>query len=244
MIPRNAKAPTIPIPFHRMLKIVALVDEKNSQTKAFLDEITDSNFEIEVSDDYERDVSEDADVGAYIALVDGDRLERARKLGRSVRANGFNIPLWGLADSHRISDMAVLGLTGEVDGYIYLGQQTPSFYAKQVIGSLVNYGMSLLPPFFGGLMAYDSAANIAFDCPGHQGGQFFRKSPAGQLFYKHFGEGIFRNDLCNADVDLGDLLIHEGAAVRAQQNAARIFGADKTYFVLNGTSTSNKVVTG
>ena len=86
-------------------------------------------------------------------------------------------------------------------------------------------------------------ANVAFDCPGHQGGQFYRKSPAGQLFFKHFGEQIFRNDLCNADVDLGDLLIHEGAAALAQRHAARVFGADKTYFVLNGTSTSNKVVT-
>ena len=103
--------------------------------------------------------------------------------------------------------------------------------------------MSLLPPFFGGLMAYDAEANIAFDCPGHQGGQFYRKSPAGQLFFKHFGESIFRNDLCNADVDLGDLLIHEGAAVEAQRHAAQVFGADRTYFVLNGTSTSNKVVT-
>src|SRR4029077_4831333 len=41
---------------------------------------------------------------------------------------------------------------------------------------------------------------------------------------------------------LGDLLIHEGAAAEAQKYAARVFGADKTYFVLNGTSTSNKVV--
>ena len=104
--------------------------------------------------------------------------------------------------------------------------------------------MSLLPPFFGGLMAYDAEANIAFDCPGHQGGQFYRKSPAGQLFFKHFGESVFRNDLCNADVDLGDLLIHEGAG-RARRSATprKVFGADKTYFVLNGTSTSNKVVT-
>ena len=102
--------------------------------------------------------------------------------------------------------------------------------------------MSLLPPFFGGLMAYDAEANISFACPGHQGGEFYRKSPAGQLFFKHFGEQIFRNDLCNADVDLGDLLIHVGAAVEAQRHAAQVFGADRTYFVLNGTSTSNKIV--
>jgi ornithine decarboxylase len=242
MIPRDVKAPTIPIAFHRLLKVVAIVDAANPQTKQLLDQIAAQNFEIEVGHSYERDVSEDADVGAYIALIDGERLEKARNLARSVRANGFHIPLWGLADSHRISDLAVLGATGEVHGYIYLGQQTPAFYAKQIVASIVKYGLSLLPPFFGGLMAYDGEANIAFDCPGHQGGQFYRKSPAGQLLFKHFGENIFRNDLCNADVDLGDLLIHEGAAAEAQKYAARVFGADKTYFVLNGTSTSNKVV--
>ncbi len=132
--------------------------------------IAAEKFEIEISDRYDRDASEDADVGAYIASVDGDRREPARKLAQAVRGIGFRTPLWALADSHRISDVAVLGGLGEVDGYIYLGQQTPAFYAKQVVASIIEYGMSLLPPFFGGLMAYDAEANVAFDCPGHQGG--------------------------------------------------------------------------
>ena len=242
MIPRSVKAPTIPIPFHRLLRIVAIVDPENRETKALIEHLRAENYEVEVTDRFERDVTEDASVGAYVALIDGDRRESARALARAVRAAGFHTPMWALADSHRIADLAVLGMLGEVTGYIYLGQQTPAFYAKQVIASVVDYGMSLLPPFFGGLVAYDAEANIAFDCPGHQGGQFYRKSPAGQLFFKHFGESIFRNDLCNADVDLGDLLIHEGAAAEAQKYAAQVFGADKTYFVLNGTSTSNKVV--
>jgi len=239
----EAKAPTIPIPFHKLLKVVALVDAEDPPVRALLELIKAEGYEVEVSDRYDRDVWEDSAVGAYIASVDGERLEPARKLAQAVRGIGFKTPLWALADSHRIADVAVLGATGEVDGYIYLGQQTPTFYAKQVIASLVEYGMSLLPPFFGGLMAYDAEANVSFACPGHQGGEFYRKSPAGQLFFKHFGEQIFRNDLCNADVDLGDLLIHVGAAVDAQRHAAAVFGADRTYFVLNGTSTSNKVVT-
>jgi ornithine decarboxylase len=242
MIPRDVKAPTIPIPFHKFLKVVAIVDERDSQTKQLLEHIVAQNFEIEISASFDRDVSEDAAVGAYIAMIDGDRLDKARNIARAVRANGFQTPLWGLANAHSISDLAVLGLTGEVDGYIYLGQQTPAFYAKQVVASIVKYGRTLLPPFFGGIMAYDGEANVTFACPGHQGGQFFRKSPTGQLFFKHFGENIFRNDLCNADVDLGDLLIHEGSAAEAQRYAAEVFGADRTYFVLNGTSTSNKVV--
>ncbi|MGD0470206.1 MAG: ornithine decarboxylase [Terriglobales bacterium] len=239
----NIKTPTIPIPFHKLLKVVAIVDAENPKIRQLLERISADNFVVETSASFDRDVTEDAAVGAYIAMIDGDRLERARSLVRAVRAAGFQTPLWGLADSHRISDISSFDFLGEVTGYIYLGQQTPAFYAKQVIASLIDYGMGLLPPFFGGLMAYDTEANIAFDCPGHQGGQFYRKSPAGQLFFKHFGESIFRNDLCNADVGLGDLLIHEGPAADAQRHAAQVFGADKTYFVLNGTSTSNKVVT-
>jgi len=242
MIPRDVKSPTVAVPFHRLLRVVAIVDDQDPQTRKLLDSISAENIEVEISSDPDRDIDEDASVGAYIVLIDGDRLEGARRLALAVRGLGFRTPLWALADSRRLSEMAVLDLTGQVDGYIYLGQQTPAFYAKQVIASLMMYGKTLLPPFFGGLMAYDGEANIAFDCPGHQGGQFYRKSPAGQLFFKHFGENIFRNDLCNADVDLGDLLIHEGPAVEAQKYAAKVFGADKTYFVLNGTSTSNKIV--
>lgn len=243
MIQFEVKTPTIPIPFHKLLKVVALVDGKNPEVRALLDRIKAEGFEIEICDRYDRDPSEDAAVGAYIAMVDGEWREPARKLGGEVRRIGFKTPLWALADSHKITDLAVVGGVGEVDGYIYLGQQTPAFYAKQVVASIHDYGMSLLPPFFGGLMAYDAEANVSFACPGHQGGEFYRKSPAGQLFFKHFGEQIFRNDLCNADVELGDLLIHVGAAVDAQRHAAQVFGADRTYFVLNGTSTSNKVVT-
>ncbi|MCF1708258.1 ornithine decarboxylase [Tabrizicola sp. J26] len=243
MIPRDVKAPTVAIPFNKLLKVVALVDGADPEIRELLALITAEGYQVEVTDRLDRDVAEDADVGAYVAMVDGDRLESARALAVAVREIGFQTPLWALSNRRGITDMAVRGQVGEVEGYVYLGQQTPAFYAKQIVASLVRYGRELLPPFFGGLMAYDGEANIAFDCPGHQGGQFYAKSPAGQLFFKFFGESIFRNDLCNADVDLGDLLIHEGPAVEAQRHAARVFGADKTYFVLNGTSTSNKVVT-
>ena len=37
--------------------------------------------------------------------------------------------------------------------------------------------------------------------------------------------------------------LFEGSAKDAQKFAAKVFHADKTYFVLNGTSAANKVVT-
>ncbi|XEH56825.1 ornithine decarboxylase SpeF [Edwardsiella tarda] len=116
------------------------------------------------------------------------------------------------------------------------------FYGKQLESAAQKYEVALLPPFFGSLKAYVQQGNAAFDCPGHQGGQFFRRHPSGRQFFDYFGETLFRSDLCNADVSMGDLLIHEGAPCAAQQHAAQVFNADKTYFVLNGTSSSNKVV--
>jgi ornithine decarboxylase len=106
-----------------------------------------------------------------------------------------------------------------------------------------NYEQKVLPPFFADLVDYVSEKNNPFDCPGHQDGEFFKKHPAGRYLYDFYGPHIFQSDICNADVTLGDLLIHEGPALDAQDFAAEVFHADKTYFVLNGTSSSNKVVT-
>jgi ornithine decarboxylase len=106
-----------------------------------------------------------------------------------------------------------------------------------------RYEEKLLPPFFDTLTQYVAMDNSTFACPGHQHGAFFKKHPAGRQFFDFFGENLFRADMCNADVKLGDLLIHEGSAKHAQKFAAKVFNADKTYFVLNGTSAANKVVT-
>ena len=81
-------------------------------------------------------------------------------------------------------------------------------------------------------------------CPGHNGGMFYRRSPVGRVFYEYLGETVFRADLDNSVVELGDLLVHEGAARKAEAAAAEILGADRTYFVPGGTSMSNKVTAG
>lgn len=127
-------------------------------------------------------------------------------------------------------------------GVVIADLETRDFYEKRLYAAVRSYAESLLTPFFGALMNYDYDANRSWACPGHQGGQMFMRHPVGRLFFEHMGENIFRDDICNAMVSLGDLLIHEGPALKAQQAAARTFGSDRTYFVLNGTSSSNKVV--
>lgn len=116
-----------------------------------------------------------------------------------------------------------------------------TLYNRKIEAAANEYEERVLPPFFGSLKKYVEKGNIQFDCPGHQGGQYFRKHPAGRMLYEFYGENVFRSDICNADVALGDLLIHEGPAVAAEEHAAKVYNADKTYFVMNGTSSSNQV---
>ena len=176
-----------------------------------------------------------AGIGAVVAST-----ADAAKAVEQVEATGFGIPVFvALQPGESVPE----SLLTRVNGVIQLGRGNEEYYGRQVDTAVNQYGSKLAPPFFGALKQYVNIGNAQFDCPGHQGGQFYRKHPAGREFFEFFGENVFRADLCNADVRLGDLLIHEGPACAAQQHAAKVFNADKTYFVLNGTSSSNKVVT-
>jgi ornithine decarboxylase len=177
--------------------------------------------------------------GADLCAILVDRNDAVPVLdARELR--GLEMPIFLISDrSTEVFDEPYLQ---EVKGVLVPGLESREFYEKTLMTSIEEYVRGLLTPFFGRLLQYDYDGNRSWACPGHQGGQLFKRHPVGRLFFEHMGENIFRDDICNAMVSLGDLLIHEGPALEAQREAARIFGADRTYFVLNGTSSSNKAV--
>ncbi|WP_320719860.1 ornithine decarboxylase [Enterobacter sp. 296B2] len=149
-----------------------------------------------------------------------------------LKRTGFHLPVFIFSQEPTdVPDGATAIISGKAQEFLELES------------AACRYEEDLLPPFFDTLSQYVEMGNSTFACPGHQHGAFFKKHPAGRQFYDFFGENVFRADMCNADVKLGDLLIHEGSAKHAQKFAAKVFNADKTYFVLNGTSAANKVVT-
>ncbi|WP_110915153.1 ornithine decarboxylase [Enterobacter roggenkampii] len=149
-----------------------------------------------------------------------------------LKRTGFHLPVFIFSqEPTEVPDGATAVISGKAQEFLELETAAS------------RYEENLLPPFFDTLSQYVEMGNSTFACPGHQHGAFFKKHPAGRQFYDFFGENVFRADMCNADVKLGDLLIHEGSAKHAQKFAAKVFNADKTYFVLNGTSAANKVVT-
>lgn len=169
------------------------------------------------------------DVAAVVLTV----ADASKAMLSLLKRSGFNLPVF------------VAGSLPSQDSFgVITGEYHPDTEGNAALEqAAAHYQEALLPPFYDTLTRYVGMKNSTFACPGHQGGEFFRKHPAGRHFYDFFGENIFRSDMCNADVRLGDLLIHEGSAKDAQKFAAKVFNADKTYFVLNGTSSANKVVT-
>jgi ornithine decarboxylase len=160
-----------------------------------------------------------------------------------LRARGNDAPIFVLVHQHLFSQIPAL-LLENITGTIFLFEDMPDFIAKNLASHIATYADTLKTPFFGAMKDYADTGNQLWTCPGHNGGVFYWKSPVGRLFVEHLGEAIFRNDIDNSVVEMGDLLTHEGPALRAEMEAAEIFGAERTYFVLNGTSTSNKIALG
>ncbi len=129
-----------------------------------------------------------------------------------------------------------------VDGCLWKTADTVQFLAGRVKMHLDEYVASVLPPFFGELVKYAREYKYAWHTPGHMGGAGFLRSPAGVAMFKFYGENVFRADLSISVPELGSLLDHSGVTGDAERNSARVFGADHTYYVLNGTSTANQVI--
>jgi arginine decarboxylase len=97
-------------------------------------------------------------------------------------------------------------------------------------------------PFFDALRSYVAAAKDSWHTPGHFSGDALRGSPWVDNFYEFMGENVFTTDLSVSVKALDSLMEPVGVIADAQQMAARAFGARRTLFATNGTSTANKVI--
>lgn len=193
-------------------------------------------------EDAEIVVQTDAAIGCLVVDWGKKGLEgKTASLINLMRKRGLEMPIVLLIRRKRFEDIPIEVLDF-IDGYVFLAEETPEFIAKNLVSRLKQYADTLKTPFFGALVDYAEEGNQLWTCPGHNGGIFYSRSPIGRIFMEHLGEAVFRDDLDNSVIELGDLLTHEGPALAAQKQAAEIFGAEKTYFVLNGTSSSNKIV--
>lgn len=163
---------------------------------------------------------------------------------RVARRRAPKLPIFALGEQVTIENAPAEAMAdlNELRGLLYLFEDTVPFLARQVARAARAYLEGLLPPFFRALVQHTADSNYSWHTPGHGGGVAFRKSPVGQAFHQFFGENTLRSDLSVSVPELGSLLDHTGPLAAAEARAARNFGADHTFFVINGTSTANKIV--
>lgn len=153
-------------------------------------------------------------------------------------------------------------LRPELDVYILIAQQTEdevvdTLFAEAVDGYFYREerdyrGMYRIlnaqiqerarTPFYDQLKNYVWMAKDSWHTPGHSSGESLRGSPWINDFYEFMGEHVFDADLSVSVPMLDSLMEPKGVIAEAQAIAAKAFGARRTFFATNGTSTANKVI--
>jgi arginine decarboxylase len=182
----------------------------------------------------------------WLVSVDGaedgpDIWVRLEKMLVGKRTRNDRLPIFLFGDE-RTAEMVPANVLRHANAFMRLYEDSPEFLARAVTGAARRYLEGLSPPMFRALMEYTLTGSYSWHTPGHGGGTAFRKSPVGQLFYSFFGENTLRSDISVSVGALGSLLDHTGPIAAGERNAARIFGADHTLFVVGGTSAANKIV--
>jgi arginine decarboxylase len=189
-----------------------------------------------------------SDPSQSAVLLDWDLAENSQfderaalRIIRAVRRRNKKLPIFLIADRTLVSELP-LEVVKQVHEYIHLFGDTPAFIANRVDFAVERYHEQLLPPYFRELVKYTDQGAYSWDAPGHMGGVAFLKHPVGMAFHQFFGENLMRSDLGISTAELGSWLDHIGPPAESERNAARIFGADWTFYVLGGSSTSNQIV--
>ncbi len=160
---------------------------------------------------------------------------------RGIRAHGKGLPVF-LGSSRDTLGKVPLEIVEEIEGYIWIPEDSSDFIAGRIDAAARRYLDTVLPPFFGALVNFADTYEYSWHTPGHTGGTAFMKTAVGRTFLGFYGEQMLRSDLSVSVDELGSLNDHSGPLGAAEHYAARVFGADQTYFSVGGSSSSNQIV--
>jgi arginine decarboxylase len=163
----------------------------------------------------------------------------ARTLVQSISALRPEIEIYVLIERAKADRVVDSHFADAVHGYFYREEHDYRGMFRILNAQIAERART---PFFDALRSYVAAAKDAWHTPGHFSGDSLRGSPWVDDFYQFMGENVFTTDLSVSVKALDSLMDPTGVVAEAQQMAAKAFGARRTLFVTNGTSTANKVI--
>jgi arginine decarboxylase len=167
--------------------------------------------------------------------------EEALRIINLARRRTVGMPIL-LAMSRASRSHVPLQFAENIDGFIWLPEDSPEFIAARIQAVNKRYLDSILPPFFGAMVNFADTHEYSWHTPGHTGGTAFMKTAVGRTFLDFYGEQMLRSDLSCSVGELGSLNDHNGPVAEAERHAARVFGADYTFFSVGGSSASNLII--
>lgn len=151
------------------------------------------------------------------------------------------LPLYAFINTHSQMDVSINEMRMALRFFEYALSAAEDI-ALRIRQYTDEYIDTITPPLTKALFTYVKEGKYTFCTPGHMAGTAFQKSPIGSLFYDFFGANTLKADISISVTELGSLLDHTGPHLEAEEYVARTFGAEQSYMVTNGTSTSNKIV--
>ena len=127
------------------------------------------------------------------------------------------------------------------DEFVWLLDDTASFVAGRAVAAIDRYIENLLPPMRQHWRATIATASIHRQPPATRVASPFSSRPLG-AFSSTSTVRTSSARTWGSDAALGSLLGHTDPVGESERYAARVFGAHRSYSVLNGTSASNRAI--
>ncbi|BDH44191.1 arginine decarboxylase [Salmonella enterica subsp. enterica serovar Choleraesuis] len=152
------------------------------------------------------------------------------------------VPVFMLVNSHADHSELNSDVMNRVTETFLILDDTTDFIVGRLRAAVARYEKMIMPPLMSAMMKYAQEKEYSWSAPGHQGGIGFCKTPVGRKFYDFYGENIFRTDMGIERASLGSMLDHTGAFGESEKYIAEVFGADRSYSLVVGTSGANRTI--
>jgi arginine decarboxylase len=178
----------------------------------------------------------------FLARISDSDYEEALDIERGPLLGNWLAELRPELDLYLVTDAAVEDIAGNVTqkfSRIFYQQED---YLDLHLNILRGIQSRYETPFFTALRKYSRQPTGVFHAMPISRGKSITKSHWIKDMVQFYGMNIFLAETSATSGGLDSLLQPHGPIKKAQELAARAFGARRTYFVTNGTSTANKIV--
>jgi len=178
----------------------------------------------------------------YLDALAAENMPNCFGLDRSLHLARVLKKLRPELDLYLVTDTPLDSLAGNVGNAFRRTFYRLEQYMEQHLSILRGARERYETPFFDALRKYATKPTGVFHALPIARGKSMTPSHWARDFHEFYGDNLFMAETSATSGGLDSLLQPRGPIRRAQEAAARAFGARQTFFVTNGTSTANKIV--